>query len=75
MLIEQLPDSLVKKIDEYRKRRKEETGKIIMRSTAIAELLTKALDGIEPASPIRDRVEELDRRLTALEDMAEEYVS
>jgi hypothetical protein len=75
MLIEQLPDSLVKKIDEYRKRRKEETGKIIMRSTAIAELLTRALDGIEPASPIRDRVEELDRRLTALEDMAEEYVS
>jgi hypothetical protein len=75
MLIEKLPDALITKLDAYRKQRREETGKIIMRSTAIAELLTKALDGIEPASPIRDRVEELDRRLTALEDMAEEYVS
>ena len=69
MLIEQLPDALVKKIDAYRKQRRKETGKIIMRSTAIAELLAKALDGIEPASPVRDRLAELESRVTALEDI------
>jgi hypothetical protein len=68
MLIEQLPDSLVKKLDAYRKQRKQETGKHIMRTTAIAELLVKALDGIEPASPICDRLAELESRVTALEN-------
>jgi len=67
MLSKQLPAALLKKVDTYRKIRREGTGKVIMRSTAIAELLTKALDGIDPARPLCGRIEELESRVGALE--------
>ena len=55
------------KLSEYRKQRKAETGKMPFRATAIEELLRKALDGIEPARPIVDRLDDLERRVAALE--------
>ena len=47
--------------------RKQERGAVIFRENAIIELLTKALDGIEPPKPINERLDELEKRVAALE--------
>ncbi len=62
-----LPNALELKLNEYRKRRYEETGKRPFRETAIVELLAKALEGIEPARPISERLADIERRLAELE--------
>lgn len=49
-----LPHAIELKLNEYRKRRHEETGKRPFRDTAISELLAKALAGVEPAPAATD---------------------
>lgn len=63
----QLTRGLGKKIDDYRAARRAETGKVMMRTTAINELLLKALDGIEQPKPVSERLDDLEARLTVLE--------
>lgn len=67
VVIVNLPHAIELKLTEYRKRRHEETGKRPFRDTAIAELLAKALDGIEPARTIHERLADVERRLSVLE--------
>ena len=62
-----LPDKLEKQLNAYRTMRKQERGAVIFRENAIIELLTKALDGIEPPRPINERLDELEKRVAALE--------
>jgi hypothetical protein len=52
---------------EYRKARKEETGKMMFRETAICELLQIALQNYSPPMPIEDRLREIEQRLAVLE--------
>ena len=52
---------------EYRKARKEETGKMMFRETAILELLRIALQDFSPPMPIEDRLREIEQRLAVLE--------
>lgn len=59
---------LQRKIEVYRQQRRSETGKVIQSSTAIRELLEKALEGVEPPKPLEDRIEELKSRLSKLEE-------
>lgn len=61
-----LPNDL--KLNEYRKQRKGETGKLPYRDTAIAELLRKALEGVEAPRPLTERVDDILRRLKNIED-------
>ena len=59
---------LDKKFVAYcRRRRDERGGKVIQSTTAIKELLSKALDGIEPERPLVDRVAALEVRVSNLE--------
>ncbi|WP_417744773.1 hypothetical protein [Rosistilla oblonga] len=62
-----LPNDIETKLAEYRRQRRSETGKVVHRSTAIVELLRKALDGVEPPKPLEERLSEIDKRLDALE--------
>jgi uncharacterized protein Yka (UPF0111/DUF47 family) len=62
-----LPRDLETKLDEYRRQRKEETGKRPFRYTAILELLKKALAGVEPEKPLTKRIEEIEDRLDLIE--------
>lgn len=62
-----LPQDVEDKLTQYRKSRKSETGKMIFRETAIVELLRKSLDGFEPPRPLESRLDEIERRLLALE--------
>jgi hypothetical protein len=62
-----LPRDLETKLDEYRRQRKEETGKRPFRDTAILELLKKALEGVEPEKTLTKRIEEIEDRLDLIE--------
>ena len=62
-----LPDDVEKKLSEYRKQRREETGKLPFRETAIAELLRKALTGVEPEKTLSDRISDLEHRISKIE--------
>ena len=52
---------------EYRKARKEQTGKMIHRETAITELLQIALQDFSPPMPIEDRLRGIEQRLSVIE--------
>lgn len=62
-----LPHDLELKLNEYRRQRKDETGKRPFRDTAIADLLRKALEGVELPKPLTERVQEIERRLDEIE--------
>jgi len=61
-----IPTGLEHKVDEYRKARKEETGKMMLRTTAVCELLELALADLKPTLPISDRVSALERQVSVL---------
>ena len=52
---------------EYRKARKEQTGKMMFRETAIMELLQIALQDFSPPMPIEDRLRGIEQRLSVIE--------
>jgi hypothetical protein len=58
---------LEKRFVEYCRRRKQERGKVIQSETAIRELLTKALEGVEPPKPLEERLAAIEARLTEVE--------
>jgi len=63
---------LQRKFAAYCQRRRTERGKVIQSSTAIRELLEKALTGVEPPKPMEDRISEIERRLFDLERWVKE---
>jgi hypothetical protein len=63
-------NELLAKIDDYRRARKEETGKAVFRETAIYELIHKAVDGFSPPAPLTDRLTRLEERVMFLESLA-----
>ena len=62
-----LPRDLESKLDEYRRHRKDETGKRPFRDTAIVELLRTALEGFVPQQPLSDRIAKIEDRLDLIE--------
>ena len=66
-----LDEDLEKKFTAYRKQRKLETGKVLHLQTAIRELLTKALAGVDPEAtevhPLEARVAALEARVQQLD--------
>ena len=62
-----LPRDLESKLDEYRRQRKDETGKRPFRDTAIVELLRTALEGFVPQQPLSDRIAKIEDRLDLIE--------
>lgn len=63
----QLPNDLEERLHAYRNARKEETGKVLHRATAIVELLRKTLSDFEPPKPVTERLSELEKRIEQLE--------
>lgn len=61
------PKDVEDKLDVYRKSRKEETGKTMFRETAVIELLRTALLNFQPAKPVEDRLDDIEKRLLRLE--------
>lgn len=61
------PKDIEDKLSEYRLSRKSETGKVMFRETAVVELLRKALLDVKPATPIQDRLLDLEKRIQRLE--------
>lgn len=66
-LLLNIPDQLESKLTAWRNAQKEESGKVVFRNTAVLELLTMALDGVEPKLPIVDRLAALEARVDELE--------
>jgi hypothetical protein len=55
------PKEVEDRLIEYRNSRKSEVGKMMPRSTAIAELLRFALTNLEPPKPIEERIDDAGR--------------
>ena len=64
----EISGELKRKFGAYRQQRRAERGKTIQSTTAIRELLAKALEGIEPPKPLEDRLVAIERRLSKLEE-------
>ena len=56
-------------LDAYRKDHKERTGKMITRDKATRVIVLEHVAGRTPAPSLRDKVEDLERRTTALESL------
>lgn len=63
------PKDIEDRLLEYRKARKDESGKMIFRETAIIELLRAALAGYQPPMPLEDRLKQIEDRLAMLESV------
>jgi len=68
-----LPKLMWDKLDLYRAQRREEHGKFLTRQGAITEILTHALDGVEPPKPTEDRLKDLEARMAFIEEATHSF--
>jgi hypothetical protein len=61
------PKDIEDRLLQYRKARTSDTGKLMFRETAIAELLRVALADFQPPKPVEDRLDDIEKRLRELE--------
>jgi hypothetical protein len=66
-MIKTFPQEIEDKLKAYRDKRRAETGKVLQRETAIRELLLMALADVKPATPLADRIKNLEQRLQVVE--------